>query len=477
MNVQRKRKNILLTSPPTGQDGNRDLYPYPPFGLALIAAVLEEKWNVLPILDGNFTNNYLDDLASVIKSKSIDVVGFSASTPFASKAMEGARLVKQIDPNILVVIGGPHATVLPEKTLLKCPFIDVAVCKEGEVTIQEIMNGKPFEKIAGIVYRCDGKIIKNNERPFIKNLDSLPYPAFHLLPKFPKGYKPHPPKGSRGLWTSIMWSRGCPFNCVYCSREASFGRTVRYYSPKYIVGLLRYFHNQFGINDVTFYDDVFTLDRSKTMKLLECIHPEKLGFNLSWDCETRVDLVDPELLQEMKRAGCHTIAYGIEHGVWIHEIKGGRATLEQAEKAVRWTHEAGINTIGYFMIGFPRETSDTILETVEFAKKLDVTWVQFSITTPIPGSELYKQAIAITPGLDEYWDKLLYATNGNTDLPWLITKELSENDLAYWRQRAYKEFYLRWRYLWKRLSSIRSFSELKMNIEGLKMLLQMIKRG
>lgn len=477
MNVGRECKSILLTTPPTGQDGNRDLYPYPPLGLALIASVLEEKWNVLPILDGNFTSNYLGDLASVIRSRSIDVVGFSASTPFAGKAMEGARLVKQIDPNILTVIGGPHATVLPEKTLLKCPFIDVAVCKEGEVTIQEIMDGKPFEKIAGIVYRCDGKILRTNERPFVKNLDSLPYPAFHLLVKFPNGYKPHPPKGSRGVWTSIMWSRGCPFSCVYCSREASFGRTVRYYSPKYIAGLLGYLHNQFGINDVTFYDDVFTLNRNKTMKLLESIHPEKLGFNLSWDCETRVDLVDLELLQEMKRAGCHTIAYGIEHGVWIHEIKGGRATLEQAEKAVRWTHEAGINTIGYFMIGFPRETSDTILKTVEFAKKLDVTWAQFSITTPIPGSDLYKQAIALTPSLDEYWDKLLYADDGNTDLSLLTTKELSENDLAYWRQRAYKEFYLRWRYLWKRLSSIRSFSELKMDVEGLRMLLQMIKRG
>jgi len=474
MKTEAGYQSILLTSPPTGQ-GNKDPYPQPPLGLLLIAAVLEDKCKVFPILDGNFYENYLDELASVIKSEHPDVVGFTASTPFASKVMEGAQMVKHIDPNILVVIGGPHATVLPEKTLLKSPFIDVAVCNEGEVTIQKIVDGKPLEKIEGVVYRHKDKIVRNVNRKFITDLDSLPYPAFHLLPQFPKGYKPHPPRGVRGAWTSILWSRGCPFNCIYCSRDASFGRTVRNHSPEYIVSLLRYLHNQFGINDVTFYDDCFTLNRKLVMKLLESMFPENLGFRLNWDCETRVDLVDPELLQAMKRAGCHTIAYGIEHGLWIHEIKGGQATLEQAEKVVHWTDEAGINTIGYFMIGFPRETSETILKTIAFAKKLDVTWAQFSITIPIPGSKMYKEAIAVNPFLDEYWDKLLYASNETLDLPLFFTEKLSEKDLAYWRRKAYKDFYLRLRYFWKRLSSIRNFSDLKMNIEGFKMLLQMIK--
>ena len=476
MNTTARYQSILLTNPPTGQ-GYKDPYPQPPLGLALIAAVLEDQCEVFPILDGNFCESYLDELAFVIKSKCPDVVGFTGSTPFAGKVMDGARIVKQIEPNILVVIGGPHATVLPEKTLLKSRFIDIAVCGEGEITIQEIMSGKPLEEIDGIVYRLDGNILRNRNRTLITDLDSLPYPAFHLLPQFPKGYQPHPPRSIRGVWTSILWSRGCPFNCVHCSRDASFGRTVRNHSPEYIDGLLQYLHNQFDVNDVTFYDDCFTLNRKLVMKLLDSMSSENLGFSLSWDCETRVDLVDSELLQAMKRVGCHTIAYGIEHCLWIHEIKGGRATLELAEKAVRWTHDADINTIGYFMIGFSQETPETINKNIAFAKKIDVTFAQFSITMPIPGSELYKNAVAINPNLDEYWDKLLYAPNETMDLPSFVTEELSEKDLAYWRRKAYKDFYLRWAYFWKRLSSIRNFSDLKMNIEGFKMLLRMVKRS
>jgi len=136
MKTEARYQSILLTSPPTGQ-GKKDPYPQPPLGLLLIAAVLEERYKVLPILDGNFSKNYVDELVSIIKSQYPDVVGFTASTPFASKVMKVAQIVKHIDPNILVVIGGPHATVLPEKTLLKSPFIDIAVCNEGEVVMKE----------------------------------------------------------------------------------------------------------------------------------------------------------------------------------------------------------------------------------------------------------------------------------------------------------------------------------------------------
>lgn len=467
-----KYQKILLTQPPI-YEGKRDSYPQPPIGLASVAAVLEDKIDVLPIFDGNFSNNYIKELKSLIISKEPDVVGFTAYTPFARKVMEGARAIKEIDINIFVVVGGPHVTVLPEKTLTRCPEIDVAVYGEGDLTIQELMQGRPLNEIEGIAYRDGEKVMKNQPRAYINDLDSLPFPAYHLLPNFPEGYRSHPPKGSGARWASVMWSRGCPFNCSYCSREASFGRVYRCNSPKYVVSLLNHLHDKFGIKEVTFYDDVFTLNRSKTIKLLELLYPENLGFKLSWDCETRVDLVDQELLQAMKLAGCHTIAYGIEHGLWIHEIKGGRATIEQAEKVVRWTHEAGIQTIGYFMIGLPHETAETIQRTIEFAKKLDVTWAQFSITIPLPGSELYRQAIVINPGLDDEWDKLVYESLSDMDMPFLFSKDLSEIDLVYWRRRAYKEFYIRPSYILKRLFSIRDLRNLRMYCNGLKTLLNL----
>jgi radical SAM superfamily enzyme YgiQ (UPF0313 family) len=471
-----KYHKILLTRPPTAPRGRVDAHPQPPLGLASIAAVLERKMKVLPVLDGNINSNYLSELKSVVKSESPDIVGFSAYTPFAGAVMESARAIKEINPNILVVVGGPHATVLSERTLEKCPHLDIAVCGEGEVTIGKIVEGDRFEEIRGIAYRNDGgKIRKTLPIESLSDLDTLPFPAYHLLPNFPSGYKPYPPRGAfGGVWASVVRSRGCPFNCIYCCRDASFGHVYRCNSHGYVISLLKYLNTKFGVNDITFYDDVFTLNRGVTMKLLRDMRPQNLGFSLNWDCETRVDLVDPELILAMKKAGCKIIAYGIEHGLWINEIKGGRATVKQAERAIRWTHEAGIQTIGYFMIGLPRERPETILKTIEFAKKLDVTWAQFSVMVPIPGSELYRQAVEKGPGIDEEWDKLVYENLGKMDFPLLATRELSKDDLIYWRRRAYSEFYLRGQYVLRRLLSTRNVRDLGMNIEGLKLLMHAV---
>ena len=476
-----KYKTVLLTRPPTGSNplqggDDRDPYPQPALGLAYIASVLEGKTEVLPILDGNFSDDYLMDLATIVKNKSPDVVGFSAFTPFARKAMEGAKVIKEIDPEILVMLGGPHGTVLYNSTLQRCPEIDLILRDEGEITVQEVMDGKPLKDVAGIVYRNNGKIVMTPGRPYIKNLDGMPFPAYHLLPNFPEGYKPHPPKSAGGIWASAMWSRGCPFTCSYCTRDASFGLNFRCNSPGYVVNLLNFLHSEYSIDELTFYDDVFSLNRKITMELLDAMQPNRLGFDLSWDCETRVDLVDPELLRMMKRAGNRSIAYGIEHGVWVLEVKGGRATIEQVEKAVRWTHEAGIQTAGYFMIGLPGETKETIQKTIDFAKKLNVTWAQFAITTPFPGNELYKQAVRSgLVNLDDDWDKYVYASLGKVETPMLTTSDLSKEDLVYWSRRAYREFYFRPSYILHRMFSIRSWRDFSTYFAGLRMLTNMIR--
>lgn len=472
---------ILLTRPPTGQNvllggEGRDRHPQPSLGLAYVAAALQDEIEVLPILDGNFSADYLQDLRKVVQQEQPDVVGFSAFTPFARKAVAGVKVVKEMNPSILTVMGGPHATVLPENTLDKCPELDVVVRDEAELTVRDIIRGTPFDQIQGIAYRVDGKPIRTPPRPYIRDMDTIPYPALHLLPHFPKGYKPHPPKSTGKPWTSLLWSRGCPFLCTYCTRDASFGLRFRCNSTEYVVGLLHTLRHKWGIEEITFYDDVFTLHREKTLELMEAMRPEKLGFRLSWDAETRVDLVDPVLLKAMKRAGCRTIAYGIEHGIFIQEIKGGRASLEQAEKAVRWTHEAGINTVGYFMLGLPNETPETVRQTIEFAKKLDVTYAQFAITTPFPGNELYRQAVASgLINLDDNWDNYVYDGKGDYNAPVLTSQSLSGSDLVSWRRQAYREFYFRAGYILKRTgAAFTSWNQLRMNMEGFRYLLELV---
>jgi radical SAM superfamily enzyme YgiQ (UPF0313 family) len=270
-----------------------------------------------------------------------------------------------------------------------------------------------------------------------------------------------------------MWSRGCPFFCNYCNRENSFGLKFRNQSPEYVVDHIQYLHSQYGIEELTFYDDVMTLNRKATMDLMDALHPKKLGFKMSWDAETRVDLVDKELLLAMKEAGCRMMSYGIEHGEFIQEIKGGNATLEQSEKAVKWAHEAKIQTAGYFMIGLPNETPETIRKTIDFAKKLDCTYATFSITMPFPGNKLYDEAVKSgLIQLDDTWEKFVYGGvgAGGIQAPVLTTESLAASDLEYWTKKAFREFYLRPSYIMKRLLSVRSIGDLMTYYNGYKMM-------
>lgn len=474
-----KYRQILLTRPPTGSNalqGGSDVdpHPQPPLGLAYIAAVLEKfpDVNVLDIFDGNFSKHYVTEVKNIVKKHNPDLVGFSAFTPFANAALEATVAVKEVNPNILTVLGGPHA-VLAEVTLRKCPSLDVIVYDEGEEQIEEIVSGKPLSEIAGLFIRKEGKIVPTAPRPYIDDMDSLPYPSYHKLSHFPDGYHPHPPKSTGKKWCSIMWSRGCPFFCNYCNRENSFGLKFRNQSPENVVEHIRFLNSEYGIEELTFYDDVMTLNKKATMKLMEVMRPKNLGFKISWDAETRVDLVDQEMLFAMKNAGCRMISYGIEHGVFLHEIKGGTATLKQAEDAVKWTHKAKIDTVGYFMIGLPKETPLTIRKTIEFAKKLDCTYAQFAITMPFPGNKLYDEAIKSgMVNLNDAWDKFVYAGvgSGGIQAPVMTTKSLKPTDLEYWAKRAYREYYFRPSFILKKLLRVRSLGDLIMYYNGYKML-------
>lgn len=474
-----KYRTVLLSRPPTGSNalqGGSDVdpHPQPPLGLAYLAGVLERlsDVNVLDILDGNFSKNYVDDVIYAVKKYKPDLVGFSAFTPFANPALEAATAIKEIDPSILTVLGGPHA-VLADVTMKKCPALDVIVYDEGEGQIDEIVRGKPLSEISGLFIRNEEKIVPTAPRSYIKEMDSLPYPAYHKLPYFPDGYHPHPPKSTGKKWCSIMWSRGCPFFCNYCNRENSFGLQFRNQSPEYVIDHIKYLHSKYGIEELTFYDDVMSLNRKATMKLLDAMTPENLGFNLVWDAETRVDLVDQEMLFAMKKAGCRMMSYGIEHGEFIHEIKGGTATLEQAENAIKWTHNAKIETVGYYMIGLPKETPETIRKTIDFAKKLNCTYAQFAITMPFPGNKLYDEAVKSgLVKLDDTWDQFVYAGvgSGGIQAPVLTTDVLSAVDLANWAKIAYKEYYFRASYIIQKLLSIRNLKDLTMYYQGYRML-------
>ena len=457
---------ITLINPPQATR-----YPQPPLGLALIGAILEKEGYPVNLLDANALRLMPEDAGKAIPAA--DIVGITAMTPTIGTALRIARHLKKEKPELKIIIGGPHVTLLPEETLSSSSDVDIIVRGEGDKTVIELLrtiesNGS-LNSVAGISYKIDGKIIHTADRTSNVDMDSLPYPAYHLLPW--KKYRPHPPHGRQMPFGAIVTSRGCPYHCAYCSKPV-FGSRFRAQNPERVVEEIAYLQRKFGIKEIAFYDDSFTLDKKRVHAIADRIMEK--GLKIAWTCETRVNLVDKELLLKMKQAGCYSIAYGIESASpEIIKTLQKDITLEQVGTAVRDSRAVGLQVIGYFMLGSPGETPETIQQTIDFAKKLKVDFAQFSVTTPFPGTELYdiymrdkKESIA--------WEKFVYAGTDNPTTPVFESDTLSREDLQTRTRQAYRDFYLRPAYVWQRLRRCTSWGELKMNFKGLGMLLRSV---
>lgn len=446
-------------------------YPQSPVGLTLIAAVLERAGYQVTILDANAMGLQPQDIPPLVNDA--DIVGLTAMTPTVSVAINVAHHLKQANSNLTIILGGAHATLLPDETLARAPEIDIIVRGEGETAIIELLEAlagrQPLDNISGISFRTDGKVISTATRTASIEMDSLPFPAYHLLPW--QRYKPHPPHGQASPFAAVVTSRGCPYHCAYCSKPI-FGSKFRAQSPDRVVAEVAYLRERFGIREIAFYDDVFTLDKKRACAIAEGII--RKGTKIFWTCETRVNLVDKELLHLMKRAGCYAVAYGIESASpEILRTLHKDITLEQVEEAVHISRAVGLKTIGYLMFGSPGETPETIVKTIEFAKKLKLDFAQFSVTTPFPGTELYD--LYLRGGHSDLpWESFVYAAADSQLAPVFENSQLSRNDLKYWTRRAYREFYLRPSYLWQRVQRLTSVGELRINLKGLFMLLRTI---
>jgi radical SAM superfamily enzyme YgiQ (UPF0313 family) len=458
--------NVVLINPP-----QFTRYPQPPLGLALIAAILEKERYPVKLLDASALGLMPGDIEGMVARA--DVVGITAMTPTIGAALGIAHHLKQANPGLTIVMGGPHATLLPEETLVSSPDIDIIVRGEADETIIELLrtleDKRPLDSIAGISYRSDGKVIHNVDRASIVNMDSLPFPAYHLLPW--QRYRPHPPHGMAMPFAAIVTSRGCPYRCAYCSKPV-FGSRFRAQSPDRVVREMAYLKDRFGVKEIAFYDDSFTLDKKRVHAIAEKI--VSTGLKVAWTCETRVNLVDRELLRHMKQAGCYAVAYGIESASpEIIKTLQKDITLAQVEEAVRDSREVGLQVIGYFMLGSPGETPETIRQTIDFAKRLKVDFAQFSVTTPFPGTELYEVYMRNRKE-SPAWESFVYAGTDNPTTPVFESDKLSRDDLKYWTRRAYRAFYLRPSYFWQRLRRCTSWGEIKMNVKGFGMLLRSV---
>ncbi len=365
----------------------------PPLGLAYLAAVARDEGHDVRIIDGIAERLSLADLEKRIASYDPEVVGVTATTATIYDAYRVVRLAKRINPNVVTVIGGPHATFLPRQTLEECPHLDVVVRGEGEETFRELLDvlekGGGIEEVRGITYREGDRVKSTPPRPLIKNLDELPPPAFDLLPMELYNFE-----GRR--FGTLITSRGCPFRCIFCSSSKLFGRRWRAYSVDRVIEEVKILHEEYGVREVEFLDDTFTLNRRRAQQIARALVSE--GLDISWAASSRVDTLDYETASAMRRAGAHTLYLGIESGSeeTLKFIRKG-VTVAESEAAVKCAKKAGLGVLGSFVIGFPYEREVDMLKTIALAMRLNLDYAQFTVATPFPGTELWE--IAVSKGL------------------------------------------------------------------------------
>jgi len=341
------------------------------------------------------------EVEQVLKDYNPSIVGISSATVTYRSALKIASIAKNLNPMLPVVMGGPHPTVVPEDVLRE-PNIDFVVIGEGEETLVELVNmlaqgEREFQHIDGLAFKRGGRVFINQPRAFIQNLDNLGFPA-RDLDLFESSYQPNVIGGH------LIASRGCAYNCSFCSSKAIWGRKVRRNSPGHVVKEMWEMVNRYGTYHFNFNDDEFMANRKWLIELCENIIETGLSSLVTWRANARVNHVDSEILKIMKKAGCIMLEFGIESGSdrILKEMNKG-ITVEQAQSACRLVREAGIHVHAYFMAGIPQETLEDLQLTMRLMQKIGADTIMFTIFSPFPGTQLYDYAIAkglLTPDTD-----------------------------------------------------------------------------
>ena len=486
--------DILLVNPPSPDGGiwirsqhrvgrkSRENLIWPQVSLAQIAALLAMDYTV-EIVDAIAERMSWKKFEALLRAKMPKYYVTQLTAPTLQNDMYGVFLAKAIGAKTIAF--GTHVTPLPRESMIPFPALDFVLRGEPEMTLRELLDtleGKTpsdarvvkllqdtgsenskFENpnsaslvtrdlshIKGLVWRRNGDIAINADRPFIPNLDDLPLPLHHMLP-----LEKYRAPMMKGAYSFVVPSRGCTAGCIFCIKHVSYQWSVRLRSPENIVEELRTL-KKLGINYVQMYADLFTVSREQVVGLCELMIKEKL--NIKWMCNSRVDYVDEEMLRLMARAGCWMISWGIESGSYeILKRAHKGADPAKAERALKWARDAGIKNWGYFIIGLPGETEETIQQTIAFSKKLPLDIALFHIAAPYPGTPFFFEVVEngwFRPGTR--WEEVDMERSTVLDYP-----HLSAERLEYWQKRAFREWAFRPRPMLTFLQSMNSWEGIK----------------
>ena len=517
--------DVMLVNPPTPDGAiwirsqhrvgrrSRENMVWPQVSLAQMAALLHPDYSI-DIIDANATRMRWPEFEAILREKRPRYYITQVTAPTLTNDMYGVFVARSL--GAITIAFGTHVTPMPRETLQSFPALDFVLRGEPELALRELLDTiqagnklwridggkliKPDDQLAdatglmhkmmseaditwrpawsipasddvvqderistshtqlgavkGLVWRRGDAITVNTDRPFVRNLDDLPMPLHHLLPldqyRIPM---------VKGPYTFIVTSRGCTAGCKYCIKHVSYQFSIRLRTPESIMEEL-WTLNKLGIHNIHMYADLFTVNREQVVGLCNLIIKE--GLKIKWTCNSRVDYVDKEMLQLMGKAGCWCISWGIESAneqILKKAAKGYR--LEQAPRALQWAHEAGILNWGYFIIGLPGETTDTIQQTIAFSKKLPLDIALFHVAAPYPGTPFFFEVLEnnwFRPGTQ--WEQVDMDKSTVLDYQGLKAEELE-----YWQKRAFREWAFRPRPIWTYIKSINGPQVLRSAVE------------
>jgi anaerobic magnesium-protoporphyrin IX monomethyl ester cyclase len=419
-----------------------------PSGLALVGAMAEKMNHEVEILDLALeTKQEAADhlLESKLREKRYDLAGLTAMTVEFESAARVARMIKAAHPQMPIVFGGQHPTIRAEDVAAN-EFCDYVVRGEGEKTFAEFLTaletGTGMDQVSGLAFKADGKIVSTAKREMIKDLDSLPYPAYHLLEierYFTSLSARTTPRNKRCM--QIFTSRGCPWHCIYC--HDLFGKGFRARSPENVMAEIRMLYDRWGICDFMVEDDIFNFDMKRAKKIFDLVKASNLKLNFQFNCGLRMELFDEELVRKMAQGGTYFISVAVETASpRVQKLIKKNLNLDRSKEVVSWLRKYKIRSLGFFMLGLPTETEEETNRTIKFACDLDLDEALFSIATPYPGTELNRQVAE-----KKMYDPDQVSLGGET-FHNIRTEELDFAKLKKLQRKAYFMFFMtRYRFL------------------------------
>lgn len=448
------KKKIFLIYPPSPvlnredrcQQPTKELLvipPLPPTDLMYLAAVAEKEGLEAKICDYSQGGDLVEDL----KEFKPDYLVVNVATPTLEHDLDALKTAKDILPNVVTIAKGAIFLTKAEEILKTHEALDIVIFGEAEDTLKELLQG--VEKPLGIYYKEDGQVKFTGVRPFIENLDEIPFPARHLVDntiyRRPDNNK---------VQAVVKVARGCPFHCFFCLATPVSGAKVRRRSVENIVAELKECVEKYNITNFVFWSDIFNLDKNWTMALCQAIIDS--GLKITWSANTRADTADDEMAKMMYKSGCRLVSIGVESGSqYMLEKMGKKITLDDVRRTVKTFKDAKIRIYNYFVIGLPWESEETVEETIRFAIELDSDFISFYTATPLPGSRFYEYAKE-----HDLFDKETSFENAYF-YPAVNTHHLTRDRVFELHKSAIKRFYLRPLYILKMLTRIRSIAEVK----------------